>query len=270
MNKTAELEEKMKSAVAFNYNFYMENKRFPKTSEDPYYRSAIRYFKGADNYRKQVLIRSGLTEAEAEYELNKNEITKEELLEDAIKLYKEEGELWWGSKYLEEYFGCLFYIRKEVLKRLGMSEEDILYEIKSQTMKTAIPLQDVIQPLVDYIKEVGEIPKSYEFKDRGNIVRRFGKWEIALDVAISYASSTNTKTVDELYKEKHDRYLPNVETLTPIKEFIEENGRLPKATEVKEYNKITREYILWDNALDQAMNDLGFSMEKRMELFRQR
>lgn len=270
MNKTLELEEKMKEAVAFNYKFYVENKRFPKTTEDPYYRSARRYFDGAENYRKQVLIRNGFTEQEAEMELNKNAISKEELFESALKMYKEQGVLWYGSELVDEYFGCLFYIRKAVLKELGYSDEDVLYEIKEQVTMSATPLKDVLQPLIQWIQEIGEVPRSYEFEERGTIVRRFGKWDIALNVAMEYLDEKNTLSIDELYRKHRDRYLPNVETLTPLKEFIVENNRLPKTSEIKDYIKINREYIIWDNALDEAMADLGYSMNKRMDLFRNR
>src|SRR5690606_18842221 len=148
---TLELKEKMKKALEFNYEFYIKNKRFPKTSEDHYYRSARRYFNGAYNYRKQVLMHHGLTDEEAEYELNKNAISKDELFQKALTLFKDKGILWYGSDLVDEYFGCLFYIRKAVLKELGYSDEDLLYEIKAQIMNSAIPLEEVIEPLVSYI-----------------------------------------------------------------------------------------------------------------------
>jgi hypothetical protein len=270
MSKTLELKEKMKKAIEFNYKFYKENKRFPKTNEDPYYRSARRYFNGAHNYRKQVLMQNGYSEEEAEQAIrNQNEISKDELFEKAVTLFKTKGMLWFGSDAVDKHFGCLFYIRKAVLKELGYSDEDALYEIKAQMMQSSIPLKDVIKPLESYIREVGEIPRSYELQDRGNIVRRFGKWDTAVSVALEHLQHPE-ESVDELYKKYRDKYLPNIETLKPIKDFIVKEGRLPKTNEITDYHKIVREYILWDNALDVAMEDLGYSMEKRMELFRNR
>lgn len=269
MPKTLELEDKMQKAIEFNFNFYKENRRFPKTNEDPYYRSAIRYFKGARNYRRQVLVSNGLTEEQAEIELNRKSISKEELFEDALTLYKEKGILWYGSDLVDEYFGCLFYIRKAVLEEMGFSKGDLLYEIKAQIMKSSLPLEDVIEPLESYIKEVGEIPKSYDLTERGNIVKRFEKWDIAVEVALEHLENPD-RSVEEIFAEKRDPYLPNVETLRPIIEFIEENKRLPKSVDIRDYRKITREYILWDNALDEAMEELGYDETKRIEMFRER
>lgn len=266
---TLELEKKMQEALKFSYDFYVKNKRFPKTNEDPYYRSARRYFNGARNYRKQVLMHHGLTEEEAEFELDKNPVSKEELFNKALNLYKTKGVLWYGSDLVDEYFGCLFYIRKLVLKKLGYSDEDALYKIKEQIMRSAIPLEEVIEPLESYIREVGDIPKSYELNERGNIVRRFGKWDIAVDVALEHLSNPD-KSVEEIYKNHRPRYLPNVETLEPIIDYIKTYNKLPKSNDIKEYHKIVKEYILWDNALDVAMSELGYDEEKRMEMFRNR
>lgn len=272
MPKTLEkstLENKMERAIEFTFEFYKENNRFPKTSEDPYYRSAIRYFKGARNYREQALMRNGLSKDEAVYELDKKSQTREEVFNEALELYKKEGILWYGSDLVEDYFGCLYYIRKAILEELGYSKEDILYEIKAQNMKTSIPLEEVIAPLEDYIKSSGEVPRSSDLEERGNIIRRFERWETAVEVALEHIENPEI-SVEELYTKLRSPYLPNVETLEPIKDFIVKYDRLPKATEISNYRRIAREYILWDNALDEAMGDLRYSIEKRMELFRNR
>lgn len=269
MSKTAELEHKMQEAIDFSYDYYKKHGNFPKTSEDPFYRSAVRYFSSARNYRKQVLVHNGYTETEAEHELNKNPISKQDLFNAALDLFKTKGKLWAGSDLVEDYFGCLFYIRKEVLESLGYSREDILYMIKEQTLQSATPLEEVLKPLEDYIRETGEFPRSYEFKDRGTIVRRFNRWEIALDVASEHIKDPS-KSVDALYKSYRDPYFPDIRILDPVKTYIRSNKKLPKTGDIKNYHKIVREYILWDNALDEAMSDLGFDIEKRRDYFRKR
>ncbi|PHE64259.1 hypothetical protein COF68_05300 [Bacillus toyonensis] len=267
-----QLETKMEQAVDFNYKYYQEHGEFPPTSKDPYYRSAIRFFNGAENYRKQTLIRNGVSEDKVDevlYGIKNKIMSKTELFNQALETFKKDGTLEYGSELVNHHYGTVFYIRMDVLKEMGYSVEDSLYEIKSQQLKEAIPLEEVLRPLIDYINETGEVPRSYEFEERGNIVRRFDKWEIAIDVAVEHIADPSV-SIDDLFKKHRKKYIPKAETLEDIKWFIKTHNKLPKSSDIKNYRQVIRGFILWDNALDNALADLGYTREQREDFFRKR
>ncbi|MEC2463485.1 hypothetical protein P9X10_01040 [Bacillus cereus] len=269
---TKQMELKMQQALAFNYKYLQEHGDFPSTSEDPYYRSARRFFGGAEEYRRQVLLANGVTEDKVDeelYNIKHKMISKEELFQQALKQFKETGDMGYGSEIINHHYGSVFYLRMDILKELGYSIEDSLYEIKNQQLRTAIPLKDVIEPLITYIREYDEVPRSDEMPERANIVKRFNKWDTAIAVAVAYLHDPS-KTVDEWYKEKRERYLPRIHFLEEIMEFIKTNDRLPKAEEVSNYRQVLKDFILFDNALDYALIELGYDRKQREDFFRKK
>ncbi|OAO89385.1 hypothetical protein AXX17_ATUG01180 [Arabidopsis thaliana] len=267
-----QMEQKMQQALAFNYKYLQEHGDFPSTSEDPYYRSARRFFGGAEEYRRQVLLANGVPEEKVDEELfniKHKMISKEELFKQSLENFKKTGVLRYGSELVNHHYGTVFYLRMDVLKEMGYSVEDSLYEIKNQQLKTAIPLKEVLEPLIEYIRNYDEIPRSDEMPERANIVKRFSKWDIAVRVAVAYIDDPS-KTVEEWYKEKRDRYLPRVHFLDEIIDFIKKNDRLPKSDEVGNYRQVLKDFILWDNALDNALIIMGYDREERENFFKKK
>ncbi|NFH40788.1 homing endonuclease associated repeat-containing protein [Clostridium sporogenes] len=169
--------------------------------------------------------------------------TDEELLQQIKNKTQELGRI---PKSYEVKQGVVIINRFEswinALRKAGYKKEELL----EYGYKKSYTDEELLQQIRDKYKELKRIPKVIEIKSYGTIIKRFGNWRKALELAGFNKEIVKKKGVVRVKKYTDE------ELLQQIKDKVEELGRIPKAVEIKSYGTIIKRFESLSNALKLA------------------